>query len=102
MKNNEFKISIKTVWFLVVGTMLLTIAGAFSQVQHYNFSQVIFVLALISYLTGFIIIISDMSKRNIYNKSFWIMSMILLPAIAPIVYLIRRNVLIQNRFNDNN
>ena len=101
MKNNEFKISIKTVWFLVLGTMVLSIFGAFAQVQHYNFSQLILILALTLFLSGWIIIFSDMIKRNINNKSFWIMSMIILPAIAPIVYLIRRDSLIQSSFDNN-
>jgi len=101
MKNTEFRVSNKTVWFLIIGTIIFTIAGSFAQVQHYKFSDQIFTLALTLFLSGWVIIISDISKSKIYNKPFWIMSMIILPAIAPFIYLIRRNSLIQNSINFN-
>ena len=35
MKNRDFKIDIKTVWFLVIGNFLLTIFGALAKIQHW-------------------------------------------------------------------
>ena len=70
MNNQDFKISFKTVWFLVVGNILLTVFGAFAKIQHWEYSQ-------------------------IYNKTFWIITMFIMPPIATIFYMIQRNKLIR-------
>jgi|TARA_B110000483_G_scaffold94991_1_gene116818 hypothetical protein len=36
MENQDFKIGIKTVWFLVVGNLLLTLFGALAKIQHWE------------------------------------------------------------------
>ncbi|WP_277875413.1 PLDc N-terminal domain-containing protein [Aequorivita sp. KMM 9714] len=47
------------------------------------------------FFSTWIIILSDMVKNKIYNKTFWIMTMFILPFISPIFYLIQRNRLIR-------
>lgn len=94
MKNQDFKISINTIWFLVVGNFLLTIVGALAKVQHWEFSNIIFTVALMLFFTTWVIILSDMVKQKIYNKTFWVMSMFIFPTLASIVYLLRRNTLL--------
>lgn len=96
MKNQDFIISIKTVWVLVIGNALLTIMGAFAKIQHWEFSQILLVVGLILFFSTWIIVISDMAKNKLYNKTFWLMSMFILPTISPLIYIIRRNKLIKH------
>ena len=95
MKNQDVKIGIKTVWFLVAGNLLLTVFGVLAKIQHWEFSQVFLTVGLMLFFTTWIIILSDMVKNKIYNKTFWIMTMFILPTIAAIFYLIQRNKLLR-------
>ncbi len=96
MKNQDFKISIKIIWFLVIGNFLLTTYGAFAMIQHWEYSQIYLTIGLMIFFSTWIIVLSDMSKNEIYNKTFWILSMFYLPSIAPIFYLIQRNKLLKS------
>jgi len=95
MENKDLKISIKTVWFLAIGNLLLTIFGALAKIQHWNFSQVYLTIGLMLFFSTWIIILSDMVKNKIYNKTFWILTMFIMPFIATIFYLIQRNKLLR-------
>lgn len=95
MNNQDFKISFKTVWFLVVGNVLLTVSGAFAKIQHWEYSQFFLTVGLMLFFSAWIIILSDMVKNKIYNKTFWILTMFIMLPIAPIFYMIQRNKLIR-------
>jgi hypothetical protein len=95
MNNQDFKISFKTVWFLVVGNILLTVFGAFAKIQHWEYSQILLTIGLMLFFSTWVIILSDMVKNKIYNKTFWIMTMFIIPSIATILYMIQRNKLIR-------
>lgn len=95
MNNQDFKISFKTVWFLVVGNILLTVFGAFAKIQHWNYSQILLTIGLMLFFSTWVIILSDMVKNKIYNKTFWIITMFIMPSIATIFYMIQRNKLIR-------
>lgn len=95
MNNQDFKISFKTVWFLVVGNFLLTLVGAFAKIQHWDYSQILLTIGLMLFFTTWVIILSDMLKNKIYNKTFWIMTMFIMPSIATIFYMIQRNKLMR-------
>jgi len=94
MENQDFKVSIKTVWGLVIGNLIFTIVGAFAQIQHWEFSQLLLTICLIFFFSTFIIILSDILKNKVYNKTFWVISMFILPSISPIFYILRRSKLI--------
>ena len=95
MNNQDFRISFKTVWFLVVGNILLTVFGAFAKIQHWDYSQILLTIGLMLFFSTWVIILSDMVKNKIYNKPFWIMTMFIVPSIATIFYMIQRNKLIR-------
>lgn len=95
MNNQDFKISFKTVWFLVVGNILLTVLGAFAKIQHWESSQILLTIGLMLFFSTWVIILSDMVKNKIYNKTFWIMTMFITPSISQIFYIIQRNKLIR-------
>lgn len=95
MNNQDFKISFKTVWFLVVGNIFLTVFGAFAKIQHWEYSQILLTIGLMLFFSTWVIILSDMVKNKINNKTFWIMTMFIMPSIATIFYMIQRNKLIR-------
>lgn len=94
MENQDFKISINTVWYLVIANFLFTVAGAFAKILHWEFSRSLLTISIILFFATFIIVLSDILKNKVYNKTFWIMSMFILPSISPIIYMLRRNKLI--------
>lgn len=93
MENLDFKISLRTVWILLLGSIILTIVGAFLKILQMEFFQLFLVLGLILYVTSWILIYNDITLKKIYNKKFWIKSMFILPTIAPLVYMFRRTKL---------
>lgn len=95
MKNADFKISFKIVLFLVTGNILLITLGTFAKSQYWEYSQVYLTVGLMLFFSTWIIILSDMLKNKIYNKTFWLLTMFILPPIATIFYLIQRNKLIR-------
>lgn len=95
MAHQDFKIGIRTVWFLVIGNLLLTVFGALAKIQHWEFSQFFLTAGLMLFFSTWVIILSDMAKNRIYNKTFWILTMFIMPFISIIFYLIQRNKLIR-------
>ena len=95
MENQDFRIDQKAVLLLVIGNILLIIFGAITRSQYLEFSNFILGFGLTLYFATWVIIISDMTKSNIYNKRFWIMSMFIIPGITQVFYLIQRNRLIR-------
>ena len=92
MENTDFKVDIKIIWILTFGYILLTIAGLLIKNQNWELgSQILLLSGFIAFFATWIIVFSDIYKANIFNKPFWIISMLILPALAIIIYLIRRN-----------
>ena len=95
MTNQDFKISTLTVWFLVTSNFILTVFSVLTKIQGWEYSQFFMTAGLMLFFTTWIIILSDMTKNKIYRKSFWILTMFIMPTIAPIFYLIQRNKLLR-------
>lgn len=95
MKNQDFKISFNTVWVLVIGSLLLTNLKILAIIQQWDYPQYLLIIGLMLYFSTWIIIFSDIVKNNIYNKTFWIMTMFTLPPIAMLSYMIQRNKLLR-------
>ena len=95
MKNQDFIISFTTVWILVIGNALLTIASAISIIQHWEYTQTLFTVSLMLFFTTWVIVLNDMLKYKIYNKTYWVFMMFIMPTIAAIFYLFQRNRLIR-------
>ncbi len=95
MNNQDFRISFKTVWFLLIGNFLLTFSGAIAKIQHWDYAEVLLTIGVILFFSTWVIVLSDMAKNKIYNKGFWLMTMFILPWLVPIVYMIQRNKLLR-------
>lgn len=100
MGNQDFRISPKIVWILVIGNILLTIIGALARIEHWEFFEIFLTIGIIFLFSTWIIILSDMTMNKIYNKAFWIISLFIIPMISGIFYLIMRNKLLRlgNKF----
>lgn len=95
MKNENFKISTKIVWFLVIANTLLTVIGTLAKINDWNFPEFLLTFGLMMLFSSWVIILNDMVKHNIYNKTFWIISMFIIPNVSSIFYLIQRNRLLR-------
>lgn len=95
MKNHDFKISTSTLWFLAIGNLLFFLFGALAKLQSWYFADVFLLVGLMLFFTTWLIILLDMVKNKIHDKTFWIMSILILPSIASLVYLYRRNQLLK-------
>ncbi len=83
-------LAIQIAWILAVGGILLIFLGAFAKLESWNISSELLLTAIIICGLGWLLILVDIVGHRIEHKLFWILSMILLPGIAPIVYLIQR------------
>ena len=97
MENQDFEIGIKAIWFLVIGNLFFTIAGAFAKIEHWDYSQVLLSIGLILFLSTLVIMVRDINRSKIHDKEFWIMFMFILPFISPILYVTRRTKMIKLR-----
>jgi len=95
MGNQDFKIDIKIVWILAISNVLLNIVYILFLMLHWELSPTLTTASLIVFFATWVIVISDMTKNKIYNKSFWITSMFVLPTITAIFYLVRKDNLIR-------
>lgn len=94
MENIDFKVSIKIVWILAFGNFVSSTVGVIAIIQHWELYDVLLPVCLIFFFSTFIIVLSDIIKNKVYNKTFWVMSMFILPTISPIFYIVRRKKLI--------
>lgn len=95
MEHNDFKIGVNTVWCLFVCNLLFIIIGAFAKIQNWEYPEVFLTIGLILFFSAWIITFSDMVKNNIYNKTFWILTMFIMPFIAVFFYIIQRDRLLR-------
>ncbi len=77
----------------------------------YRIATLFFQFELNDLLNGFgigisigaiILLIQDMIKHKVYNRNFWILSIIFLPVIAALVYMLKREKLIKAGSNFSN
>lgn len=94
MEDKDLRIDRRIVWVLVIGNLLITILGTVAKIYHYEISDFFLTFGLMMIFSAWIILLSDMVKNKIYKKSFWVISMFILPTISPIFYLIQRKRLI--------
>jgi len=90
-----FKIGILTVWAIAISNLLLTIFAIISEFYHLDSNNILLLFWFIILPIGWIIFINDILQNKIYNKTFWIFSMFILPSISQVVYLIQRHKLLR-------
>ena len=95
MRKNLFKVDSRIVWLLLVGHIFFIVLGTITKVQHLAFSEIALTFGFMLFFATWIIAFSDILRNNIYNRPFWIVSMIIMPNIALFFYLFKRNKLIR-------
>jgi hypothetical protein len=93
MANQPIEIKTQTLWALIIVNVLSTICGALLKADHSHYSKWMLLLGIIFLFAAWIVIISDIFNAKIRNKPFWIISMLIFPSIAQIVYLAQRDKL---------
>jgi hypothetical protein len=95
MENQDLGINFSSVWIIVIINTLLIIFGAYSRLENLENSTVFLAAGLILSFITWAIIMIDIIKSKIYNKSFWLMTMIFMPWIASIFYMTQRKKLMK-------
>jgi hypothetical protein len=95
LKSTDFNISATIMWLLVILSTTLVILCAFATVGHWENLSLLFVAGAVSHLITWLLVLNDIVKHHVFNKTFWIISMVALPTLALVVYMIRRNKILQ-------
>lgn len=89
MENIEFSRSDRTTWLLVFGGLVFIAARVVLKIEHWGYPEIFLTFGMALYFFLLVFIISDILKKKNKHKVLWIISMFLLPAVAPIIYMIR-------------
>lgn len=92
-KLTRYKITVTIIFFGLQFIWLFSRAS-FTRMEDAGFEAW---ASLILLLLFWIIVFVDVVRSKIYNKTFWIISMIVLPFIAPAFYLFQRKKLLHFR-----
>ncbi len=95
MKNRNFTLSTTFIWIMVIISLILTIIGTLAIIQQWQLVSSQWIIGFALLILAWIIIIIDMNRNNIFNKRFWILSMLIIPSVTSIFYLIQRKKLIK-------
>lgn len=94
MENQDFRISLWTVWVLVVIADLMIIYGIYVKLSQNEASSFFLTSGFILSISILIILVNDIIKNKVYNKTFWLMAMIIMTPITSVYYLLQRDKLI--------
>ncbi len=87
-----FKLSESFVWLLMAFSIFFLAEGFYLDNEIYH--TVFISLGLMLFFIIWLIIFIDMLNHPIYNKTFWLISIFILPYISVLIYLFLRNKLI--------
>ncbi len=97
----KYRVLVSVLFYILWGsdfiTNVLGLDEEFSSSLNWTAAGILFIFWL------FILI--DMINQKLKNKTFWILSMFIVPFFAPVVYLFRRKNLLHlrnNKFSTNN
>jgi len=81
-------------WSFLIGHLLLISAGVFSKMMHWQYWHPILISGIICLAISWLVIFLEIFMNDIYNRTYWLLSMFVLPTISPAVYMIKRNKLL--------
>ena len=96
MENKQFIYNPKIIWIYLISSYLLVFVGSLAKLEGWEFSEVTLASGIILFFLTWLIIVIDIVKTSIFNKTFWIISIIVLPQIASLFYMIQRNKLLRS------
>jgi predicted membrane channel-forming protein YqfA (hemolysin III family) len=95
MKKQWLTLNTTFIWMVVILSLLLTVAGVLAMIQQWQLVSAQWISGFALLLLAWIAIIVDMNKNEIFNKRFWILSMLIIPSLTSVFYLIQRKKLIE-------
>jgi hypothetical protein len=93
MKNKDFAISSTLIWMLILINLVLIALGSIAKVQEWGMASFLLYASYFVYVPCWIIILSEMLRKKIFNQWFWVLSMFILPVIASFFYMLQRDKL---------
>lgn len=95
MEDRNFTLNTSFIWIVVILSVLLTIVGVLAMIQQWQLIDAQWITGFALLALAWVAIIVDMHKNKIFNKKFWILSMLIIPSLTSIFYLIQRKKLIE-------
>ncbi|PHN08468.1 hypothetical protein [Flavilitoribacter nigricans] len=95
MRDRDFRVNFRAVWFLVIANLSIFFLGSLARIQQWELPGSILTVGLILFFASWIIIAGDILTNKIANRSFWLISMFLVPPFAVLLYLIQRDKLLR-------
>ena len=95
MEHQKFNINTKIGWFLAIINFVIIFIAALAKIKAWEFSQGLSTFGIILYFLTWGIFLIDILRCKIYNKTFWVLSMFIMPSIAIFFYLIQKDRLLR-------
>lgn len=90
MEDKSFEINPRVVWILALASISLFLLRAFAQFYHWSIAGPLVTVSLMFSFGAWIIIMVDLLQNRVYQKTFWVILMFILPIITPLFYLYMR------------
>ena len=78
------------IWGLLLSHFLLAVIGSLFIIMHWPLGSLFLFLSVLTLLVAWILVILDLLKSENRLKFIWILSLIALPNVAAIAYLLAR------------
>ena len=95
MKNRDFGIGVKALWVLEIGSLLLILLGSLAKIQHWEYGQLLLSSGLMFFFITWILVLTDLTRNQIYQKGFWMLILFIMPPVATLFYFVQRNRLLR-------
>jgi hypothetical protein len=96
MENFGVKLNNKSAYALIFISFVVILVGSLFTITHWKGASDILLLGLFFQLLILIYFLADIFKSNIPNKGFWMLYLFIFAPITQLVYIYRRNKIIQN------
>lgn len=94
MTKKDFFVSKNLIWALTILNIVLTVCYTAALLLKWENAIDLMYLFCVTEFANWIIIMSDILHLKIYNKQFWIITMVIFPTLGQLIYLLRRDALI--------
>jgi len=95
MKKNNYDVSTWRLWLATIASYSFYFYLIYEKYNNVNLDGTINSFGIGVMIGTIILIINDILKNKVYNRRFWVLSMLFLPPIALIAYMVQRSKLIK-------